>query len=133
MTDPINHPAHYTTHPSGVEAIEITRWLRGPYSNAFKYVFRGWDGLKDDPVQELRKAIWYLNDAEKFPNYGQDVPCEAMARWELLYDSETDRDKAECMRWIICASMHEDVDYPAVEFLSLAKKLIQDRIASLQS
>lgn len=28
MTDLINHPPHYTSHPSGVECIQITEHMR---------------------------------------------------------------------------------------------------------
>ena len=27
MNDPVNHPAHYTSHPSGVECLTITRHM----------------------------------------------------------------------------------------------------------
>jgi hypothetical protein len=59
--DPIN-PAHYTNHPSGVECIEISKYLSGCLAQAFQYVWRC--GQKDDHVQELKKALWFVN-AEK--------------------------------------------------------------------
>ena len=55
--DPIN-PAHYTTHPSGVQCIEISQHLSGCLAQAFQYVWRC--GQKDDPVQELKKALWFI-------------------------------------------------------------------------
>ena len=59
--DPVNHPNHYTGHPSGVECIEITRWFNFNIGNAIKYIWRG--GLKtSDPREDYRKAIWYLQD-----------------------------------------------------------------------
>lgn len=59
--DPVNHPAHYTNHPSGVECIEITRHMNFNLGNATKYIWRA--GLKtDDAITDIRKAIWYLND-----------------------------------------------------------------------
>lgn len=36
--DVINKAQHYNSHPSGVEAIEICRYLTGDWFNAFKYV-----------------------------------------------------------------------------------------------
>jgi hypothetical protein len=27
MNDPVNHPKHYTEHPSGIECIEITEHM----------------------------------------------------------------------------------------------------------
>ena len=56
----VDHPAHYNLDPSGVECIEITRWLNFNVGNAFKYLFRA--GLKDATLKDLNKAIWYLQD-----------------------------------------------------------------------
>lgn len=133
MTDPVNHPKHYTSHPSGVEAIEITRWLRGPYSNACKYVMRGWEGLKGDPITDLKKAIWYLNDAEKFAQDSIGIKAELVYSWDKYYDAEPDRNKALCIFKILQASKWETSKGGAELFIDHAKKLIQDRIAYLQS
>jgi len=58
--DPVNHPKHYTQHPSGIECIEITRWMSFNLGNAIKYIWRA--GEKGNKVQDLQKAIWYLED-----------------------------------------------------------------------
>lgn len=58
--DPVNHPKHYTAHPSGIECIEITRHMGFNLGNAMKYIWRA--DLKEDAVQDLEKAIWYLMD-----------------------------------------------------------------------
>jgi len=58
--DPINHPAHYTAHPSGVECIEITEHMGFCLGNATKYIWRA--GLKtDNPIEDLKKARWYID------------------------------------------------------------------------
>ena len=54
------NPKHYTSNQSGIECIEITRHLSFNRGNAIKYLWRL--GQKDDGNQELKKAIWYLND-----------------------------------------------------------------------
>jgi hypothetical protein len=55
----VNHPPHYLKHPSGVECIQITEHMNFCLGNAIKYIWRA--GLKaDDPVQDLSKAIWYI-------------------------------------------------------------------------
>ena len=56
--DPINHPRHYTGHPSGVECIEITEHMNFCVGNAVKYLWRA--GLKGDDIEDLRKAAWYV-------------------------------------------------------------------------
>lgn len=56
----VNHPPHYTQHPSGVECIAITRWMNFNLGNAIKYIWRA--GLKGDAIEDLEKAVFYLND-----------------------------------------------------------------------
>jgi hypothetical protein len=59
MHDPINRPAHYTEHPSGVECIQITEHMNFCLGNAVKYIWRA--NLKhEDPIQDLQKAHWYI-------------------------------------------------------------------------
>ncbi len=60
--DSINHPKHYTSHPGGIETIEITRHMNFNRGNAVKYLMRA--GLKDPAkeVEDLQKAAWYIND-----------------------------------------------------------------------
>lgn len=61
--DPVNHPQHYTTHPSCVETIDITRQLEFNLGNAWKYLMRF--RYKGNPVEDLKKAVWYLKDYVK--------------------------------------------------------------------
>lgn len=66
--DQVNHPKHYTSDPSGIECINITRHRNFNIGNAIKYLWRA--GLKEDKdrklidkqVEDLNKAIWYLVD-----------------------------------------------------------------------
>lgn len=66
--DNVNHPSHYTSHPSGVECIEITRHYCFSIGNAIKYLWRA--GLKNDAglsdldkeIEDLEKAKWYIQD-----------------------------------------------------------------------
>ena len=61
VEDLVNHPKHYSSHPSGVECIQITRHMNFNLGNAFKYIWRA--GLKtDDAVQDLEKSVWYIQD-----------------------------------------------------------------------
>lgn len=65
-SDPVNHPAHYTSHPArcaqcgrGVECIEITEHMGFNLGNAIKYIWRA--DLKADALEDLRKARWYVD------------------------------------------------------------------------
>lgn len=60
-TDMINRPPHYTSHPSGVECIQITEHMGFLLGNVVKYLWRF--GLKDQTgnVEDLKKARFYLD------------------------------------------------------------------------
>lgn len=59
--DVVNHPPHYTQHPSGVECITIIEHMPYNIGAAMKYLWRA--GQKDgEPMeQDLQKAAWYVN------------------------------------------------------------------------
>ena len=61
--DNIEHPKHYTSHPSGIECIQITRHMGFNLGNAIKYIWRA--DLKNDAIEDLKKAVWYLQDEIK--------------------------------------------------------------------
>lgn len=66
--DQVNHPKHYTSDPSGIECIDVTRHRNFNVGNAIKYLWRA--GLKEDKdrklidkqIEDLNKAVWYLVD-----------------------------------------------------------------------
>jgi hypothetical protein len=62
VVDQVNHPTHYTTDPSGVECIQITRHRNFNIGNAFKYLWRA--GIKNENthIEDLKKAIFYIQD-----------------------------------------------------------------------
>ena len=57
-TDPVNNPKHYQ-HPSGIEPIDLIVHESFCCGNAIKYILR--HQKKGKPVEDLKKAIWYLN------------------------------------------------------------------------
>jgi hypothetical protein len=57
--DPVNHPSHYTSHPSGVECIQVTEHMNFCVGNAIKYLWRA--GLKNNAIEDLEKAKWYID------------------------------------------------------------------------
>lgn len=63
----VNHPSHYTSHPSGVECIEITQHHDFCIGNAIKYLWRAGlkkeEGLtdKEKEIEDLKKALFYIN------------------------------------------------------------------------
>jgi hypothetical protein len=59
MSDSVNHPRHYTDHPSGVECITVTEHMSFLRGNAMKYLWRA--GAKGPALEDLKKARWYLD------------------------------------------------------------------------
>ena len=59
MSDPVNHPSHYTY--GGVEVIDALEAWDLPFhlANVVKYVARC--HYKGHALQDLRKARWYLD------------------------------------------------------------------------
>ena len=78
------NPKHYDDHPSGVECIDVIRYL--PYSagNAIKYLWRA--GQKDNTVQDLNKALWYVRDCMAYPQPYRGLDWDAISKW---YEAET--------------------------------------------
>lgn len=56
--DPINHPKHYTSHPSGVECATIAEHFSYNIGTAIAYLWR--HDLKGAPVEDMRKAIVHI-------------------------------------------------------------------------
>lgn len=71
--DKVNHPSHYLwlKDKVGIEVIDITRHMDFDLGNAIKYILRaghkteeGCDN-KSKTIEDLKKAIWYINDKIK--------------------------------------------------------------------
>ena len=63
----VEHPTHYTSHPSKIECITITQHYNFCIGNAMKYLWRA--GIKKEEgltpvekeIEDCKKAIWYIN------------------------------------------------------------------------
>lgn len=115
--DNINHPPHYTSHPSGLECIDFTERMNFCLGNAWKYLWRAGKksgviiGIKDHPapgdeiatdkkaLEDIEKAVWYINreiaDRKGLILRGQSVdshmPATMMGRFNdfMRYESGT--------------------------------------------
>jgi hypothetical protein len=58
MSDLINNPPHYKSHPSGVECIQITEHMSFTLGNAMKYIWRADE--KGTAIEDLKKAEFYI-------------------------------------------------------------------------
>lgn len=61
MNDPVSHPAHYTT--GKIECIEYIedKQLGFHLGNAVKYITRAGKKSPDKKIEDLRKAMWYID------------------------------------------------------------------------
>lgn len=74
MTDNVNHPTHYTSHPSGVECIQVTEHMGFNLGNAIKYIWRA--DLKNDAIEDLKKAEFYIRrEIQKRERHHDDGPA----------------------------------------------------------
>lgn len=82
MSDPVNHPAHYTAGRR-FEAIDVIEdavarapdpVLGGLQWQSLKYLLRLWD--KGNPGQDAAKARWYLN--RLIEHLEQSADCERL-------------------------------------------------------
>lgn len=74
IDDPVNHPSHYTQ--GDIECIDAIRasttdeafigYLKG---NCIKYLWRA--GLKNDAIEDIRKAEWYLHKLDEILKDGE--------------------------------------------------------------
>lgn len=55
----VNHPPHYSAHPSGMHCIEVARLMSFSLGNAVKYIWRAED---KNGLEDYLKAQWYLRD-----------------------------------------------------------------------
>jgi len=61
MKESVNHPKHYGGENNPYEAIKVIEAWDANFNigNVLKYISRC--GKKDSAIQELEKALWYLN------------------------------------------------------------------------
>ncbi|NCC45008.1 MAG: DUF3310 domain-containing protein [Clostridia bacterium] len=100
--DIVNHPDHYTSHPSGIECIQVTEHMNFLLGSAVKYIWR--QGLKDDRVQDLKKAVWYIQREIERLEKTDSVKQNSFIQWSKQSDKcMTCQDAIE-----YCENLRED-------------------------
>lgn len=96
------NPNHYKSHPSGIECIQITEHMDFLSGNAMKYLWRA--GLKDDKIQDLKKAAWYIQRLiDKEAEDGDSIRHRD-------YGDTKDRDKGHTEDSLHCRLGYKDVE-----------------------
>lgn len=60
VNDPVNHPSHYTKGKIEVADFIADQKLNFDRGNAVKYVCRAGSKDPDKEIQDLEKAVWYI-------------------------------------------------------------------------
>ena len=90
MNDNVNHPKHYTQHPSGVECCDISKWLSGCLAQAFQYVWRAGSKADNPKKQDLEKAIFWINKELTIPyDKASTIPFEQTVLLDKVLQHET--------------------------------------------
>lgn len=71
VADAVN-PAHYKNHPSGVQAIDITKHHDFATGNVIKYAMRAGRKPGSSRLEDLRKMAWYANLAVEMETEASD-------------------------------------------------------------
>lgn len=78
----VNHPKHYNALEAecsncnrSIECIDVVREMNFNRGNAVKYIWRA--GHKENQIQDLQKAVWYLQDeinrlTKSYPENNED-------------------------------------------------------------
>ena len=109
--DDVRRAQHYNSHPSGIEAKHLLRFMSFNYGTAMKYVLRA--GLKpeNDEVKDLCKAEFYLLDELENRTSPLVVGREALVGWvlvEKIYKHEENTAKKHAIMSIWWASVKAD-------------------------
>lgn len=133
--DSVNHPKHYTSHPSGVEVIELTENLSFCAGNAVKYLAR--KDLKGNAVEDLRKALWYFERERNRigPDAREELPIEIDDALEKFLKHEPfgnilHKVLAILDEGITWATLHACRDMVELEILKVTGKSVSTAVAT---
>ena len=95
------NPKHYSSHPSGIECIEIAKHMNFCLGNAFKYVFR--HKLKDvgNQILDLKKALWYLQCHVESLSRGPSIRSQYLWKGQTAREEEN-QDTFFNTWWLSC-------------------------------
>lgn len=89
VKESVEHPQHYTAHPSGVECIQIVEHMSFNIGNAMKYLWRC--DYKNAKLEDLKKAVWYVQrEIERVEMNPPDIALEGMKETSVGMDHRED-------------------------------------------
>lgn len=134
MTDAVNHPDHYTSHPSGIECLQITRWMNFNVGNAFKYCWRA--PYKGKRFEDLKKAVFYIDDEIRRPvRIGVDFRVEGLApeaeKFEMWFNNQSQITEDKTLRLLYDAAFFQNERNGYREELQLARAVLSRHLLAV--
>lgn len=122
---PSLHPTHYNKHPSGVEPINLTRYMNFNIGNAWEAITRcDESGNKET---DLLKAQWYLRDEL---NEGEPLPRQFSNKaWEM-YLKVVAEEKNEQRRFVFNC-LYEYQQHGNTEALRRAEQVVTGMVVGV--
>tara|TARA_R100000935_G_C2808032_1_gene153639 strand:- start:200 stop:718 length:519 start_codon:yes stop_codon:yes gene_type:complete len=114
VADMVNHPPHYKDE-SGIECIEVTKYMSFLGGNCFKYLYRA--GKKGSTIEDLKKAAWYADRA------WENEEVVLIAPMRLIEKIAVHRE----------GNIKQAMLYVAEDFWAMAERVIEAEIARLES
>lgn len=103
----VDHPLHYNSHPSRIEAVEVIEYLTGNMFNTVKYIWRA--DHKGKPVEDIEKALWYAKrELGRFIQYIAPVPQFVFDKTDKYVAAEEDKLRASIV--YVAVDAHRDLD-----------------------
>lgn len=130
--DPVQRAAHYNSHPSQVEAIDLVEEMGFNLGNAWKYLHRADE--KGATLQDLNKSLWYVRRearrhriAARSRRLPRETPVRsvvaAQARKFLRFESGPRREVFSSL-WLAYTSGHREGSAGPASHLAQAERLL---------
>ena len=84
-TDIVNHPAHYESQAIVIQPIDLYEKLPFCMCNALKYVLRSVHKDGSSELEDLKKALWYLERYKKSSGALAMDEYEGQSFYQLAY------------------------------------------------
>lgn len=125
-TDNVDHPPHYTKHPSGVECIDIAELLSFNLGNALKYVWRAKHKGREE--EDLKKALWYVRREQRLTGISgevSEIPVTTFFNVQKALDAEDKESKLYAFL-VLLITFNADDDYTYEYMLSGIEEILEE-------
>lgn len=86
MSNNVEHPKHYNSHPANVECIDIVEHFSFNIGNVIKYVWRA--EYKGNELEDLKKAEFYIRREIERRQSCVELPSPWRSFWCSMWASK---------------------------------------------